>query len=49
VDDFKDLNPSAENIAIKIWHILREKIDARFELSIVLFETERNFVEYSGN
>lgn len=48
VEDFKDLNPSAENICVKIWHILREYIDSRFELNIQLYETERNFVEYSG-
>jgi 6-pyruvoyltetrahydropterin/6-carboxytetrahydropterin synthase len=48
VADFNDLNPSAENIAIKIWHILRGKIDHTLELGIQLFETERNFVEYSG-
>ncbi len=48
VNDFTDLNPSAENIAIKIWNILRQHIDQKFELSIELFETERNFVEYSG-
>lgn len=48
VDDFSDQNPSAENIAIRIWNILREKIDPKFELSIVLFETDRNFVEYDG-
>lgn len=48
VADFKDLNPSAENIGVKIWYLLREHIDAKFELNIQLFETERNFVEYSG-
>lgn len=48
VEDFRDMNPSAENIAIRIWDILREQIDRKFELSIVLYETERNFVEYSG-
>jgi len=46
--DFKDLNPSAENIAIKIWNILREKLKPHFELHVQLFETERNYVEYSG-
>jgi 6-pyruvoyltetrahydropterin/6-carboxytetrahydropterin synthase len=46
--DFKDLNPSAENIAIKIWNILRDLLDKRLELSIQLYETERNFVIYSG-
>jgi len=44
--EFKDLNPSAENIVIVIYNILRAKIEPRFELSIRLYETERNFVEY---
>jgi 6-pyruvoyltetrahydropterin/6-carboxytetrahydropterin synthase len=48
VEDFRDLNPSAENIAIKIWHILRENLDPKFSLEIELFETERNYVVYSG-
>jgi len=48
VPDFKDLNPSVENIGVKIWHLLREHIDAKFELNIQLFETERNYMEYSG-
>lgn len=48
-DEFKDLNPSAENIAVVVWNILREKIDPKFELTIQLYETERNFVEYDGN
>lgn len=43
---FKDLNPTAENIAVVIWKILREKIDPNLELKITLYETERNFVEY---
>ena len=43
---FKDLNPTAENISIVIWRILRQKIDSKFELKIKLFETERNIVEY---
>jgi 6-pyruvoyltetrahydropterin/6-carboxytetrahydropterin synthase len=48
VPDFQYLNPSAENIVIKIWNILRDKLDNRFNLQVQLFETERNFVEYSG-
>jgi len=43
---FKDLNPTAENIAVVIWNILRKEIDLRFDLKIKLYETERNFVEY---
>jgi 6-pyruvoyltetrahydropterin/6-carboxytetrahydropterin synthase len=45
---FKNLNPTAENIAIIIWRILRMKIEDKFDLEVVLYETERNFVEYSG-
>ncbi len=43
---FRNLNPTAENIAIVIWRILRQKIDPNIELKITLYETERNFVEY---
>jgi 6-pyruvoyltetrahydropterin/6-carboxytetrahydropterin synthase len=46
VAEFKNLNPSAENIAIVIHDILRDKIDAGLDLQIRLYETERNFVEY---
>lgn len=44
--EFKNQNPTAENIAIAIYNILRPKIDARHDLKITLHETERNFVEY---
>ena len=44
--EFKKLNPSAENIAIVIYNILREQIDLKIDLQIRLYETERNFVEY---
>jgi 6-pyruvoyltetrahydropterin/6-carboxytetrahydropterin synthase len=47
--EFKDLNPTAENIAIVIYNILREKINKKFDLQIRLYETERNFVEYPAN
>ena len=43
---FKDLNPTAENIVVVIWKILRQKIDPILDLKITLYETERNFVEY---
>lgn len=45
---FKSLNPTAENIAVVIWNILRIKIDKSLELAITLYETPRNFVVYSG-
>jgi len=44
--EFKKLNPTAENIAITIYNILRTKIDDKYEIKITLYETERNFVEY---
>ena len=47
--EFKELNPSAENIVVVIYNILREKIDSKFDLQIRLYETERNFVEYPVN
>jgi 6-pyruvoyltetrahydropterin/6-carboxytetrahydropterin synthase len=48
VEEFRTLNPTTENIAVITWNILRKHIDPSFELSVVLYETERNFVEYSG-
>ena len=47
-EEFRELNPTAENIAIVIWNILRKKTPKKFQLSIKLYETPRNFVEYSG-
>jgi 6-pyruvoyltetrahydropterin/6-carboxytetrahydropterin synthase len=44
--EFKDLNPTAENIAVVIWRILRGGIDLRYDITIRLYETPRNFVEY---
>lgn len=44
--EFKERIPSAENIAIVIYHILRAKIDPRMDLHIRLYETPRNYVEY---
>ncbi|MEL7534449.1 MAG: 6-carboxytetrahydropterin synthase, partial [Bacteroidota bacterium] len=38
--------PTAENIAIVIWEILREHLDSKLELTVRLYETERNFVEF---
>ena len=43
---FRDLNPTAENIAIVIYDLLRARIDSKLELKVRLYETERNFVEY---
>ncbi len=44
--EFKNLNPTAENIVIVIYNLLRPFIDSALELKLRLYETERNFVEY---
>ena len=46
VAEFKELNPTAENIVIVIYNILRPLINSAFGLQVRLYETERNFVEY---
>lgn len=43
---FRNLNPTAENICIVIYDILRNKIDPLLDIQVRLYETERNFVEY---
>ena len=45
-EEFKNLNPTAENIAVVIYDLLRPHIDKEKELQIRLYETPRNFVEY---
>lgn len=49
VDEFKNLNPTAENIAVVIYNRIKAKLKASLELEITLYETPRNFVTYSGN
>lgn len=46
---FKNLNPTAENICIVIYDLLRAQIDPQLDLQVRLYETERNFVEYPTN
>ncbi|MDO6605434.1 6-pyruvoyl trahydropterin synthase family protein [Arenibacter palladensis] len=48
VEWFKTVNPTAENIVVYIWNQLRPFIKASNELEVVLYETPRNFVTYSG-
>jgi len=48
VSDFKNLNPTMENISIVIWNRLRKKLETKYEVSVKLFETPRNFVVYNG-
>lgn len=47
-EEFKNLNPTAENIAVVIWNKLRNRLEKNLELTVTLYETERNYVEYSG-
>ena len=46
--EFLNLNPTAENIAVVCWDLLRAELDTKYELSIKLWETENNLVEYDG-
>ncbi len=48
VPEFKNTNPTVENIAVVIWQKLKTKLPQDKELSITLYETPRNFVTYFG-
>ena len=48
-EEFKSLNPTAENIAVVIYNKLRNQLNPKFDLKITLYETERNFVEYPAS
>ena len=47
--EFKDLNPTAENIVVVIWQILRGCIELEFDIKVRLYETPRNFVEFPAS
>lgn len=49
VEEFKNLNPTAENIAVVIWDKLRAKINPMNDIEVILYETPRNFVSYKGD
>ncbi len=46
VEEFRDLNPTAENIAVVIYNLLRPHVGEELQLYVRLFETPRNYVEY---
>jgi 6-pyruvoyltetrahydropterin/6-carboxytetrahydropterin synthase len=48
VPEFKNLNPTAENIVVVIWNKLRKHIATTLDLEVILYETPRNFVKYTG-
>jgi 6-pyruvoyltetrahydropterin/6-carboxytetrahydropterin synthase len=45
-EEFRSLNPTAENIAVVIYKILRPHINEKLDMQVRLYETPRNFVEY---
>ena len=45
-EEFRNLNPTAENIAIVIYDLLRPAIAPAHDLQVRLYETPRNFVDY---
>ena len=49
VPEFKELNPTAENIVVVIYDKLKAVLDVDLDLEVTLYETARNFVTYSGN
>ena len=49
VPEFQSLNPTAENIVVVIWNKLRPHIKSEHEIEVVLYETPRNFVSYTGS
>ncbi len=48
IPHFKETIPTTENLSIFIWGKLKKAIDIDCEISVILYETPRNFVEYSG-
>jgi 6-pyruvoyltetrahydropterin/6-carboxytetrahydropterin synthase len=49
VPEFKDLNPTAENICVVTYQKLRNLLPNKLDLEVTLYETPRNFVSYSGS
>ena len=49
VEEFRTLNPTAENIVVVIWNKIRKRVPVALELEVALYETPRNFVSYDGN
>jgi 6-pyruvoyltetrahydropterin/6-carboxytetrahydropterin synthase len=45
---FKDVNPTAENIAVVAWRVLEPALRPVRLARIRLWETERNYVDYEG-
>lgn len=48
IQEFKELNPTAENIAVVIYNRIKTVLEPKFDLEVTLYETPRNFVTYKG-
>jgi 6-pyruvoyltetrahydropterin/6-carboxytetrahydropterin synthase len=48
-EEFKNLNPTGENIIVVIYNILREHLPVKYDLQIRLWETDRNYFEYPAS
>ncbi|MBQ0770105.1 MAG: 6-carboxytetrahydropterin synthase [Bizionia sp.] len=48
VPEFKELNPTAENIVVVIYNKIKPKLKEGLDLKVTLYETPRNFVSYTG-
>lgn len=48
VEEFKTLNPTAENICVVSYQKLRKHLPDSLDLEVTLYETPRNYVRYSG-
>lgn len=48
VHEFQNLIPTAEHIVYVVWNKIRKRIDIKYDLNIILYETPRNFVSYCG-
>ncbi|MEP0266188.1 6-carboxytetrahydropterin synthase [Dokdonia sp.] len=48
VEEFKNVNPTVENIAVFIYNKMKPVLGAKYDLTITLYETPRNFVVYKG-
>ena len=44
--EFKDLNPTGENIVVVVYNLIRAKLDTKYDLKVRLWETDRNYFEY---
>ena len=49
VEEFKNVNPTCENICFYIWKILTESLEEKYQVTVRLYETPRNYCEYPAN